>query len=119
MGYGFGLALFDASDDYLNNPESYQAPTNADDGYAKLADAIVRTAIQEYVDALSGLYNPSNRERTKKLRALQIRKQEIEAFFNSPWFKVLSNLRPAVLMQGCNQIAVRSFQEVQNESNLA
>ena len=61
--------------------------------YQRLADEIVIRAVKDYRKALRTLkYHPENDTARRSRR-------EIERFFNSQWFGVLTEIDPEVLME--------------------
>ena len=63
------------------------------DPYENLANAIVMTAAKDYRDALRSLTRNKNNNNAKRM------KEEVERFFNSDWYSVLTDLDGAFLMQ--------------------
>lgn len=68
-----------------------------EDEYTKLANAIVLQAVKDYRDALKRLAkHPHN-------ILAQSAKQEVERFFRSDWFEVLTSIDPEMLIRKLNQ----------------
>ena len=63
------------------------------DPYENLANAIVITAAKDYRDALRSLKRNKNNNNAKRM------KEEVERFFNSDWYSVLTDLDGAFLMR--------------------
>ena len=64
-----------------------------DINYQRLADEIITRAVKDYRRALRTLkYHPENDTARRSRR-------EIERFFNSQWFGVLTEIDPEVLME--------------------
>ncbi len=64
-----------------------------DINYQRLADEIIIRAVKDYRRALRTLkYHPENDTARRSRR-------EIERFFNSQWFGVLTEIDPEVLME--------------------
>ena len=63
------------------------------DPYENLANAIVITAAKDYRDALRSLTRNKNNNNAKRM------KEEVERFFNSDWYSVLTDLDGAFLMR--------------------
>lgn len=72
-----------------------------EDGYTKLANGIVLQAVKDYRDALRRLKkNPYNN------MALST-KREVEWFFRSNWFEVLTSIDPEMLIRELNAEVAR------------
>ena len=68
-----------------------------DNPYQALARTIIKTAADDYRDALSTLHrSPHNKE-------AQETKEEIERFFRSRWFGILSTVNPEYLIRLLNE----------------
>ena len=63
------------------------------DTYENLANAIVITAAKDYRDALRSLTRNKKNNNAKRM------KEEVERFFNSDWYSVLTDLDGAFLMR--------------------
>ena len=62
--------------------------------YQRLADEIIIRAVKDYRKALRTLkYHPENDTARRS-------KREVEKFFNSQWFSVLTEIDPEVLICG-------------------
>jgi len=73
----------------------------SEDGYTKLANGIVLQAVKDYRDALMRLKkNPYN---NKALSS----KREVERFFRSNWFEVLTSIDPEMLIRELNAEVAR------------
>ena len=69
---------------------------HTENGYSQLANAIVLQAVKDYRNALERLIkHPHN---SMALSA----KQEVERFFHSNWFTILTNIDPEMLIQKLN-----------------
>jgi hypothetical protein len=67
------------------------------DKYEDLANAIVLTAVKDYRDALRKLNkHPRN-------QAALNTKEEVERFFHSSWYKLLTSLDPDMLIKQLNE----------------
>lgn len=63
------------------------------DGYERLANAVVEQAALDYQQALQKCsLNPWNESARKE-------KRELEQFFDSDWFAILTNLDPVALLE--------------------
>ena len=68
-----------------------------EDGYSNLGNAIILQAAKDYRDALKALrYNPHSTERQKM-------KSEVEKFFVSDLFSILTNIDGRMLMKKLQQ----------------
>lgn len=67
--------------------------------YEDLANAIVLTAVKDYRDALKKL-----KKHPRNNTALYTKK-EVERFFNSDWYKLLTNIDPVMLIKQLNKEA--------------
>ena len=68
-----------------------------EDGYSNLGNAIILQAVKDYRDALRTLrYNPHSTERQKM-------KSEVEKFFVSDLFSILTNIDGRMLMKKLQQ----------------
>ncbi len=63
------------------------------DPYENLAIAIVKQAAKDYRDALQALARNRNNTTSKR------KKEEVERFFTSDWYSVLTDLDGAFLMR--------------------
>ena len=64
-----------------------------DRNYENLANGIVLQAVKDYREALKNLKrNPKNSE-------AEYTKMEVELFFSSSWYKVLTDLDPEFLLE--------------------
>ena len=68
-----------------------------DDKYEDLANAIVITAVKDYRDVLKKLKKHPNSN------YLQHTKNEIERFFRSKWYSVLTDIDPEFLIKKLNE----------------
>ncbi len=63
------------------------------DGYTDLANAIIEQAVRDYVKTLKKLKrNPDNKKAKEDLR-------ELESFFFSEWYRVLTDLNATYLLR--------------------
>lgn len=70
-------------------------------GYQALANAIIEQAVKDYRDALSRL------KRHPDSRAAMEEAMEIERFFHSQWFGVLTQIDPDYLIKRLRKEAVK------------
>ena len=70
-------------------------------GYQALANAIIEQATKDYRDALSRL------KRHPDSRAAMEEAMEIEHFFHSPWFGVLTQIDPDYLIKRLRKEAAK------------
>lgn len=69
------------------------------DGCEKLKSAIILQAVCDYRNALKVLKNAQNGNRKgKKVEEAKNRKSEVENFFFSSWFTVLTDINPMFLL---------------------
>ncbi|AHM55826.1 hypothetical protein EAL2_c05240 [Peptoclostridium acidaminophilum DSM 3953] len=69
---------------------------HTEDEYTKLANAIILQAVKDYRDALRRLAkHPYNNMALSE-------KQEVERFFRSDWFEVLTSIDPEMLIRKLN-----------------
>lgn len=68
-----------------------------DDKYEDLANAIVITAVKDYRDVLKKLKKHPNSNYLKHT------KNEIERFFRSKWYSVLTDIDPEFLIEKLNE----------------
>ena len=69
------------------------------DCYHNLANAIVLLAVKDYVDVLCQLeLSPSDKDELRK-------KKQLEKFFHSSWYGILTELDPNLLMEGAKKQA--------------
>ncbi len=70
-------------------------------GYQMLANVIVEQAVKEYRDALRRLKkNPNS-------NAAMVEAMEIEEFFHSPWYEVLTQVDPDYLIDRLRKETVK------------
>lgn len=74
-----------------------------DRNFEDFANAIVIQAVKDYREAVKIL------ERNPRNSAAEYTKMEVELFFHSSWYKVLTNLDPEFLLQKLKE-------EIHNES---
>lgn len=67
------------------------------DKYEDLANAIILTAVKDYRDALKKLKKYPNSN------ALKHTKIEIERFFRSKWYSLLTDINPEFLIEQLNE----------------
>ncbi len=70
-------------------------------GYQALANAIIEQAVKDYKDALSRL------KRHPDSKAAMEEAMEIERFFHSPWFGVLTQIDPDYLIRRLRKEAAK------------
>ena len=79
------------------------------EGYENLANAIVRTAVQDYLPyykalqrhrelRTEGLSDQALKNYNKELRKLEKQFDELIDFFYSPWFTVLTGVDPQLIL---------------------
>ena len=64
-----------------------------DDAYTKLANAIIEQAVKDYRVALRTLKKKKDNEAAERV------KRDVERFFQSRWFEVLTSIDPKILIQ--------------------
>ena len=64
-----------------------------DDAYTKLAYAIIEQAVKDYRVALRTLKKKKDNEAAERV------KRDVERFFRSKWFEVLTSIDPKILIQ--------------------
>ena len=70
-----------------------QADTgHIDDAYTKLANAIIEQAVKDYRVALRTLKKKKDNEAAERV------KRDVERFFRSKWFEVLTSIDPKMLI---------------------
>ena len=70
-------------------------------GYQALANAVIEQAVKDYRDALRRL------KRHPDSKAAMAEAMEIEGFFHSPWFGVLTQIDPDYLINRLRQETVK------------
>ena len=85
---------------------------NTDDGlgenYAALAVAIIERTIKDYDVVLEQLYVEHDPYRRVQLFAV---KADVETFFHSDWYEVLTDLDPNYLLKRTREIATRTIKQ--------
>ena len=71
--------------------------TASDENYEGLANGIVAQAVKDYRSALRRL------KRDSQNNTALYTKNEVERFFNSEWFKLLTKIDPVKLMEKLNE----------------
>lgn len=71
--------------------------------WRKLASAIVKQAVEDYVSVLRKLWKNTSDSSTRCDYYLE--KKEIEVFFYSEWYEMLTDIDPDSLMSQCRVIA--------------
>ena len=84
--------------------------------YEELVAGIVSMAVRDYVDAMRSLWRKDLTLDEK--RKLVVVKLEIEEFFHSDWFELLSDLDPDRLMQNCRMLAVEKEKKDIRKQNI-
>lgn len=75
------------------------APARQDDGYTELANAIILQAVKDYRSALKCLkVNPRN-------YSAETDKNEVERFFRSQWFSMLTAIDGKMLIRSLREEA--------------
>lgn len=78
---------------------SQAAPASRDDGYTELANAIILQAVKDYRSALRCLsVNPHN-------HTAEADKNEVERFFRSQWFSMLTAIDGEMLIRSLREEA--------------
>lgn len=86
------------------------------DQYNELAAEIVLQAVKDYVSIIRQLWK---RDLTmKEKRKLIVEKMDLEEFFHSGWFGVLTDIDPDSLMQNCRIRAIEKEKEEIKRQNL-
>ena len=77
------------------------------DGYTDLANAIIKQAVKDYEKALKRLArNPNNRKAKKDI-------EEIESFFTSEWYRILTDLDSRYLLRMVKERVEKLIREEQ------
>ena len=77
------------------------------DVYEVLAQAIVITAADEYLDCIKKLLAKDR----KNAKSLYIRKREIEGFFCSEWYAMLTDIPGYIMMARCRKEAIEAVKK--------
>ena len=77
----------------LQNNQKQSDIGHIDDAYTKLANAIIEQAVKDYRVALRKLNKNLENETGKRV------KRDVERFFQSRWFEVLTSIDPKILIQ--------------------
>ena len=94
-------------------PEKQIAENSMEAAYARLAAAIVKSAITDYSNALEGML----RAETRAVRKHHIDvKRQAEMFFRSKWFEELCDLDPYAIMAALEDRAVKSAIKAEEKS---
>ena len=72
--------------------------------YTRLAAAIVELAVRDYIKDTRLLL--SNQATIERKRKIVMERSELECFFFSPWFEMLTDLNPSALILRCQKKAV-------------
>ena len=83
--------------------------------YLDLAAAIVKTAAEDYIKILRKLW--SRRLDIRQKRKLIVEKAELEEFFHSGWYEMLTDIDPDWLMYQCKMLAKEKEKEAIERRN--
>ena len=83
--------------------------------YLDLAAAIVKTAAADYIKILRKLW--SRRLDIRQKRKLIVEKAELEEFFHSGWYEMLTDIDPDWLMYQCKMLAKEKEKEAIERRN--
>lgn len=78
--------------------------TASDENYENLANGIVVQAVKDYRSALRKL------KRDPQNSTALYTKNEVEGFFNSEWFKLLTKIDPVKLMEKLNEEVLNEYE---------
>ena len=88
---------------------------NADSPYLDLAAAVVKTAADDYIKILRKLW--SRKLELHQKRKLIVKKAELEEFFHSSWYEMLTDIDPDRLMYQCKLCAKEREKEAIERRN--
>ena len=94
---------------YASLPWDDGSGGSAHDQDSELAGAIVMQAVKDYMKVLQNLWKKD--VPLKKRRQLVIEKTELEQFFYSNEYQILTDLDPDVLLSGCRERAFELAKE--------
>ena len=80
-----------------------------DDPYTDLASAVVAQAAKDYIKTLRKLWKKGTTVQEK--RRLVLEKLELESFFHSAWYEMLTDLDPDCLLAKCSRTALEQEKE--------
>ena len=80
-----------------------------EDSYTDLASAIVAQAAKDYIKILRKLWKKGTTVQVK--RKLILEKLELEHFFHSAWYEMLTDLDPDCLLAKCSRTALEQEKE--------
>ena len=83
--------------------------------YLDLAAAIVKTAAEDYIKLLRKLW--SRKLDIRQKRKLIVEKAELEEFFHSGWYEMLTDIDPDRLMYQCKMLAKEKEKEAIERRN--
>lgn len=89
---------------------------SADSPILDLAAAIVKAAVDDYVKTLRNLWS-RNLDISRK-RKLIIEKTELEEFFHSSWYEMLTNIDPDFLVYQCKILAKEKEKKAIERKNM-
>lgn len=78
--------------------------------YEELAANIVFQAVKDYVSIIRGLWLGEGKG-AKKKRAILLEKLELEAFFHSGWYGMLTDIDPDTLIDRCKVLGKQKARE--------
>lgn len=83
--------------------------TARDDPYTDLASAVVAQAAKDYIKILRRLWKKDITVQAR--RELFLGKLDLESFFHSAWYEMLTDLDPDFLLSKCNSTALEQEKE--------
>ena len=83
--------------------------TARDDPYMDLASAVVAQAAKDYIKILRKLWKKDITVQAR--RELLLGKLDLESFFHSAWYEMLTDLDPDFLLSKCNCTALEQEKE--------
>lgn len=87
-----------------------------DDPFTDLASAIVAQAAKDYIKTLRRLWKKDTDVQAK--RKLLLVKYELETFFHSAWYEMLTDLDPECLLARCSKTAFEQEKEYRRKAAL-
>lgn len=83
--------------------------TAQDDPYTDLASAVVAQAAKDYIKTLRKLWKKDITVQAR--RELFLGKLDLESFFHSAWYEMLTDVDPDFLLSKCNCTALEQEKE--------
>lgn len=83
--------------------------TKQDDLYSDLAAAIITQTVKDYIKVLRKLWKKNAAIEVK--RKLVLEKLELEGFFHSSWYEMLTEIDPDRLISRCQEVALEQEKE--------